>query len=218
MGRTLWNPLSERNLSQNKKKEHSSSNIMLLFRNNTNEIDYDEIYQNRFVTQLVLPEDTRTSYRGNTVDVKHSLIVNVDTASRTQCITTPLPELSFPFQIQPRMPTFVRHQEILPPPVIITPTAPSLYKNQHPIINTIYALPLPTHSTTTDTIPIAVAELLPDDWNAQKSEVIRVISPQDIISPKDIIEHRDTKFVTSSSLEQTAPPVQPSAPSKKILV
>ena len=106
---TLWDPRSKRQ-SQNKKE--SSKMMSLLFQKNKDN-DYDEIYQTFFVTQLVLPEDAHTSYQGNTMDVRHSILLDIDTAAShccVQCITTTLLKLYVPIQIQPRMPTFVKQQ------------------------------------------------------------------------------------------------------------
>jgi hypothetical protein len=148
-----------------------------------------EVWENRVVTQLQLPVDARDSHLGNLVSVRHSLIISVVTPGSC-CITSP--ESSVLITVQRRMPTKG------PTAAAPEPTAP-FYQNEI-VIATAPIEEMGAYSYQEP--PMAVAEILPDNWTPQESEV--VVIPANSVIPQ-----------ARAALAATA--VMPSAPTESLL-
>lgn len=122
------------------------------------------LFENRCVAYIEVAQDARDSYAGNVVGVRHSLIVTAVTPGGC-CVTSP--ESSVLVTVQRRMPNKA-----------IQTVAPACPQASAPLCEDEFAVP------STDTIidpfpiyqdpPMAIAEILPDDWAPQESPVVTI--------------------------------------------
>lgn len=180
---SLWNPLYKLP-SRSRRARNQQRN---------NEESEAELYDNRLVVQLLLPADARDTYQGNVIGVRHAVVVEAITP-RSCCATSP--ESSMKINIQRIMPTMA-------PIMAQTPTAPQLFLDDQPTIELYQTPVLPSAQP-----PMAVAELLPEDWKAHESEVFIIPTAATIQQPSENIISADT--------DQTAEAV-PSAPQEFLL-
>lgn len=173
----LWRPLVQLPSRRDRRRARYES---------TGHVDA-EVWENRCTTRLRLPEHIRDSHLGNIVSVRHSLVITATTPGSC-CVTSP--ESSVLIHIQRRMPTTG--------PTAAVPEASTPFYQDEIVIATAPMEETANHSYQEP--PMAVAEILPDNWTPQESEV--VVIPANSVIP-----------------ERTSPTaaVMPSAPTESLL-
>jgi len=196
---TAWDPLAKFSISASRQRRPRCSD------DNTNkkknETEEAAIENNRCMTQLFLPVDTRDTYQGKIIGVRHALVVEAVTP---YFVAPTSIESSILMKVQRRMPS--------PPPSnnnnnnngiisssattaakIPSPSAPpSIFDEnkdeydqqlQTVLETSLQAIETTAIATATGVatapavdpvIPVAVAQLLPDDWKAEESEVVHI--------------------------------------------
>jgi hypothetical protein len=137
-----------------------------------------EILDNRYVAQLQLSQNARDSYLGNLIRVRHSLVVTAVTPGAC-CVTSP--ESSVLVTVQRRMPTGTTTAYAS----AVAPTPATVFEDQ--MITP--SAPMELVSTYQEP-PMAVAEMLPNDWTPQESEVV-VIPANSVIVQSTATVHRN---------------------------
>mmetsp|Transcript_11768 Transcript_11768/g.19553 ORF Transcript_11768/g.19553 Transcript_11768/m.19553 type:complete len:560 (-) Transcript_11768:52-1731(-) len=149
-----------------------------------------EVWQNRCVTQLNFPVDVRDSHLGNIVKVRHSLVITAVTPGAC-CVTSP--ESSVLITIQRRMPTIglaAAGGAVLP-----EPSAP-FYQDE------IVIATAPMEEYSYQDPPMAVAEILPDNWTPHESEVVVILA---------------NSVIPEATRATSVAAVMPSAPTESLL-
>jgi len=182
---SLWGPLYQ---LPSRKASRRARN-----RDRNNQEAEAELYNNRLVTQLLLPAGARDSYQGNVIGVRHAVVVEAVT-HRSRCTTSV--ESSMKVTLQRRMPTIT-------PMMASTPSAPHIFLDDQQTVEPYQTLAVPSAQP-----PMAVAELLPDDWKAHESEVF--------IIPTATTIQQTSENMISTDAEQPSEAI-PSAPQEFLM-
>ena len=121
-----------------------------------------DVYQNRCSTQVEVSQDARDSYLGNAIGVRHSLTVTAVTPGGC-CVTSP--ESSVLIKVQRRM------------PIGAVPTVATAFPQPSaPMFEEELIIPLSEMEivSTYQDAPMAIAEILPEDWAPQESPVVTI--------------------------------------------
>jgi hypothetical protein len=121
---------------------------------------HSEVFANRIVTQLHVYHGARDSYLGITIGVRHSLIVTAETPGAC-CITSP--ESSVLVTVQRRMPSGA-----------VPASASAVPQPSAPIFEHERATAPMEYRHTNQEPPMAMAEVLPDDWAPHESAVVMI--------------------------------------------
>ena len=121
-----------------------------------------DVFQNRCSTQVNVSQDARDSYLGNAIGVRHSLTVTAVTPGGC-CVTSP--ESSVLIKVQRRM------------PIGAVPTVATAFPQPSaPMFEEELIIPLSEMEivSTYQDAPMAIAEILPEDWAPQESPVVTI--------------------------------------------
>mmetsp|Transcript_13136 Transcript_13136/g.20030 ORF Transcript_13136/g.20030 Transcript_13136/m.20030 type:complete len:561 (-) Transcript_13136:2908-4590(-) len=182
---SLWSPIhkspSRRSSRRSRSQEINSENCDA------------ELYENPLVVQLLLPDDSRDTYQGSIISVRHAVLV--EAIPTRSCCAISL-ESSMNLIIQRSMPTIGLAN-------IPTPSAPHIFWDDHQTLEIDQTLRIPSAPMAQP--PMAVAELLPSDWHAHESELF--------VIPTATSVHQHAGNVHSKHVDTTTP----SAPKEALL-